>query len=47
MGPFLVAQRWMPDVMDYEKLKRGFPEFDRDSMTFMSNNGAWISVRWR
>lgn len=46
MGPCLLAQRWIPRVMGYEKLRRGFPEFDQDSVTFISNNGALISVRW-
>jgi len=46
MGPFLVAKRWIPHVMGYENLKRGFPEFDQDSVTFKSNNRAWINVRW-
>ena len=46
MGPFLVALRWVPHVMGYESLKRGLPEFDQDSVTFMSNNGVWINVRW-
>lgn len=46
MGPCLLPERWTPRFMGYESLKRGLPEFDRDSVTFISDNGAWINVRW-
>jgi len=43
---FLVSTRWRIDAVYFGKLEREMPQFGSDSVSFISNSGAHILVRW-
>jgi hypothetical protein len=43
---FLLSTRWRIDAVYFGKLEREMPQFGGDSVSFISNNGSHILVRW-
>ena len=42
----LISRDTPPDGVYFDKLERGEPQFNGDAVTFTSDNGATIAVRW-